>query len=141
SKTALLRRDGRWGDPRGVDKTTHILKPAIAGLDDHDLNEPLCLSAMRLIGLSSVRTWIERLEDQSVIVVTRSDRRAGGGSVQQEDLCQALGVHPARKYQSEGGPVAREIAAVLRRTMPRLAASGAVRAFAGALIWNWVIGG
>lgn len=34
--------------------TTHILKPAIAGFDDHDLNEHLCLRAARLASLYDV---------------------------------------------------------------------------------------
>lgn len=47
AKTALLFRDGRWGVPSGSTPTTHILKPAVAGFDDHDLNEHLCLDAAR----------------------------------------------------------------------------------------------
>lgn len=140
-KTALLRRDGHWGNPRGGNQTTHILKPAIAGLDDHDLNEHLCLAAMRLAGLSSVRTSVERFEDQSAIVVTRYDRHPGGRRIHQEDLCQALGVHPARKYQNEGGPGPRDVAAALRRTMPGPVAANAQRTFADAIIWNWAIAG
>jgi len=52
AKTALYfdERTSRWGDPSGAISTTHILKPAIGGLDDHDLNEQLCLSAARLLG-------------------------------------------------------------------------------------------
>ena len=47
AKTALLNQDGRWGVPQGASPTTHILKPAVAGLDDHDLNEHICLDAAR----------------------------------------------------------------------------------------------
>jgi serine/threonine-protein kinase HipA len=39
AKTALLLQNGRWGEPSGRIATSHILKPAVAGLDDHDLNE------------------------------------------------------------------------------------------------------
>ena len=38
AKTALLFDQGRWGVPSGSTPTTHILKPAVGGLDDHDLN-------------------------------------------------------------------------------------------------------
>ncbi|WP_164937065.1 HipA domain-containing protein [Bradyrhizobium vignae] len=42
------------------------------------------------------------------MVVTRYDREIDKDGVvkrfHQEDMCQALGVHPAVKYQSEGGP-------------------------------------
>jgi serine/threonine-protein kinase HipA len=52
SKTALHydQATGRWGTPWGVVPTTHILKPAISGLDDHDLNEHLCLAAAQRPG-------------------------------------------------------------------------------------------
>ena len=106
AKTALVWDDGRWGEPRGATATTHILKPAIEGFDDHDLNEHLCLTAMRAAGLLAVHSSVERFEDQSAIAVARYDRSPCGQQVRvhQEDLCQALGVHPAGQYQNEGGP-------------------------------------
>ena len=51
AKTALLYDNGRWGVPSGATPTTHILKPAVMGFDDHDLNEHLCLDAARRAGL------------------------------------------------------------------------------------------
>ena len=53
AKTALLNRNGRWGIPSGAGATSHILKPAVAGFDDHDLNEHICLDAARRTGLVS----------------------------------------------------------------------------------------
>lgn len=145
AKTALLLDSTHgWGAPQGAAATTHILKPAIEGLDDHDLNEHLCLSAMRAAGLRAVRSEVKRFEDQSAIVVARYDRAYRNGSqvrIHQEDLCQALGLHPARKYQNEGGPGPQDVAALLRRVMPRTTASEAVRSFLDALLWNWVIAG
>ena len=107
AKTALLYEDGRWGVPHGAPATSHILKPAVAGLDDHDLNEHLCLDAARRAGLLVVRTRVARFGDQTAIIVDRYDRRHVEGQmvrVHQEDLCQALGVHPAHKYQAGGDP-------------------------------------
>jgi serine/threonine-protein kinase HipA len=144
AKTALLRDGTRWGDPHGTTATTHILKPAIEGFDNHDLNEHLCLSAMRAAGLLAVRSSVERFEDQTAIVVARYDRVVQGERqlrLHQEDLCQALGVHPVRKYQNEGGPGPSDIAGLFRRIMPRSAAQDATRAFLDALLWNWVIAG
>lgn len=144
AKTALLRRGRRWGVPSGGIPTSHILKPAVAGLDDHDLNEHLCLDAARRAGLVAVRSRVMRFDGASAIVIDRYDRRAAGRQlvrIHQEDLCQALSVHPSRKYESEGGPGAREIARLLRETMPPTAADDAVRRFVDALAWNWVIGG
>jgi serine/threonine-protein kinase HipA len=144
AKTALLYQDGRWGVPAGATPTTHILKPAIAGLDDHDLNEHLCLDAASRAGLLAARTRVTRFGEISAMVVDRYDRLATPGSIariHQEDLCQALSVHPAKKYQNQGGPGPREVADLLRREMPGRVAADAIWRFADALIWNWLIGG
>ncbi len=144
AKTALLHDGQRWGQPHGPLATSHILKPAIEGFDDHDLNEHLCLSAMRAAGLRAVRTSVERFEDQSAIVVARYDRVVRDDEqvrIHQEDLCQALGVHPAVKYQNEGGPGPRDIGELFRRVMPNSAARQATLDFLDALLWNWVIAG
>jgi serine/threonine-protein kinase HipA len=144
AKTALLLRDGRWGVPAGALPTTHILKPAVAGLDDHDLNEHLCLDAARRAGLLAARTRIERFDSESAVVVARYDRIDAGATlrrIHQEDLCQALGVPPSRKYQNEGGPSPSEIARLLRAVMAPATADEAVASFADALAWNWLIAG
>ncbi|HKG39407.1 MAG TPA: type II toxin-antitoxin system HipA family toxin [Conexibacter sp.] len=144
AKTALLLRDGRWGVPSGATATTHILKPAVAGLDDHDLNEHLCLDAARRAGLIAARTRIERFGDETAVVVTRYDRIVAGETIRrvhQEDLCQALGIAPTRKYQNEGGPGSSEIVQLLRNAMRPTVAEDAVRRFADALAWNWLIAG
>lgn len=144
AKTALLCDGGRWGVPSGAAATSHILKPAVAGLDDHDLNEHLCLDAARRAGLVVARSRVARFGDESAIVVDRYDRRAIGGRlvrIHQEDVCQALSVPPARKYQNEGGPGPKDIARLLRETMPPRAAEQAVWRLLDALAWNWLIAG
>lgn len=144
AKTALFYDGRRWGIPSGATPTTHILKPAVARFDDHDLNEHLCLDAARRTGLSAVRTRVERFEGETAIVVTRYDRLdrdAGVVRVHQEDLCQALGIHPRDKYQTEGGPSPRDIVRLFRRVMPASIADHATWSFVDALIWNWLIAG
>lgn len=144
SKTALLRRNGRWGVPSGSTPTTHILKPAIAGLDDHDLNEHLCLDAARRAGLLAVRTQVTCFGDETAVVVERYNRRLNGHDIartHQEDVCQALSVPPSGKYQNEGGPGPRDVAGLLRQLLPPGAAYATTWRFADALIWNWLIAG
>lgn len=144
AKTALLHQDGRWGVPSGSTATSHILKPAVAGLDDHDLNEHLCLDAARRAGLVVARTHVARFGEESAIVVDRYDRRLLDGRlvrVHQEDFCQALGVPPSRKYQNEGGPGPKDIARLLRAAMPPRVADEAIWRFLDALAWNWLIAG
>ncbi|HEU0287872.1 MAG TPA: type II toxin-antitoxin system HipA family toxin [Nocardioidaceae bacterium] len=144
AKTALLWDGTRWGRPSGAVATSHVLKPAIAGLDDHDLNEHLCLRAAREVGLPVVDSAVRTFEDQSVIVVRRYDRVEREGRqvrVHQEDLCQAFGLPPNLKYQADGGPSPRQIADLLRRALPGRIAERSVRDFADALVWNWIIAG
>ena len=144
AKTALLFQDGRWGVPSGATPTSHILKPAIPHLKDHDLNEHLCLDAARRIGLLAARTRVVRFGDETAIVVERYDRAEhadGMERIHQEDLCQALGVEPERKYQIDGGPSPGRITALFRLRMTPTAAADAMNRFADALAWNWVIGG
>ena len=145
AKTALLLEDGRWGVPLGSAATSHILKPAVAGLDDHDLNEHLCLNAARRAGLTAVRTSIAQFEDQTAIVVQRYDRRRepNGGltRIHQEDLCQALSLPPTKKYQNEGGPSPADIARLLRKVMPAAISETAIATFLDGLAWNWIIAG
>ncbi len=144
AKTALLLQGGRWGLPSGSAATTHILKPAVAGFDDHDLNEHLCLDAARRVGLAVAHTRVARFEDESAIVVDRYDRRLVEGRlarIHQEDICQALGVHPGRKYQNQGGPGPGDVVRLMREAMPARAAGDAVWRFFDALAWNWLIVG
>lgn len=144
SKLALLMQDGRWGQPNGAIPTTHILKPAIAGLADHDLNEHLCLDLARRLGLTAAASDIREFDSERVICVTRYDRvqtTVGWRRVHQEDLCQALAVPPRRKYQNEGGPSVEQIAAVFRRHLSTSQADVAVAGFVDALALNWFVAG
>lgn len=144
AKTALLYQNGRWAVPSGATATTHILKPAVVGFDDHDLNEHLCLDAAGRAGLVVARTRVSRFGRESAIVVERYDRRNVNGSIQrihQEDACQALGILPSRKYQSDGGPGPADIAGLLRRSMPPTVAEAEILRFVDALIWNWLVAG
>ena len=144
AKTALLLEDGRWGRPSGSHPTTHIVKPASAGWSDQDVNEHVCLDAARRAGLITPRSWIGRFHDETAIVVERYDRTKLGGSVRrvhQEDVCQAMGLHPDAKYENVGGPSAGATAQLLSRTMSASHALDAVWRFADALAWNWIIAG
>jgi len=115
-KTALLRLEGQWLRPHGSTPTTHILKLPL-GLVGHmqaDMrtsveNEWLCSKIMAAYEIPIARCEIARFEDQKALVVERFDRTlSSDGSwiirLPQEDLCQATGISPLQKYQSDGGP-------------------------------------
>ncbi len=144
-KTALAFDGRRWGVPTGREPTTHILKPPTAAFDGHAENEHLCLALARALGLPTATTEVRRFEDVTAIVVERYDRvRARSAPIRrvhQEDLCQALRVHPARKYQNEGGPGPKRIVELLRAHVPGAAGAEDVATFLDALVLNWLIGG
>jgi serine/threonine-protein kinase HipA len=115
-KTALLQHQGRWLKPTGSTPTTHILKLPIgavgaAGIDltTSVENEWLCAQILREYGIPIARCEMAQFGAQRVLVVERFDRRlASDGSwivrLPQEDMCQATGTPPARRYESDGGP-------------------------------------
>ena len=112
-KTAFLRADDQWQLPLGPTPTSHIFKPAmkdgLAGADFSGTpwNEWLCLVLCRALGLESANAEVLIFDDKPVIAIERFDRVWQEGvlyRLPQEDICQALGVPPARKYQSDGGP-------------------------------------
>jgi len=141
-KTALLFEDGRWGIPSGRVPTTHILKPPTGEFDGHAENEHLCLRLASALGLITARSEVQWFEDQVAIVIERYDRQrtpSGLLRVHQEDFCQALSIHPSRKYENEGGPGVRVAVELLRTFSGR--SQEDVQRFVDALIFNWVIGG
>jgi serine/threonine-protein kinase HipA len=77
------------------------------------------------------------------IVIERYDRVTQDDDhiarVHQEDVCQALGVMPTSKYQSEGGPRPADITKLLREHSSR--AQEDIGTFVDALVFNWLIGG
>jgi serine/threonine-protein kinase HipA len=129
-----------WSEPTGGRATTHILKPAIAGLVDHDLNEHLCLAAARKVGLDAAVSRVQSFGPERAIVVERYDRRwhdEGVVRIHQEDVCQALGIHPQRKYESDGGPGVETIAAMLQHERPASAHDNVSKLVLG-LAFNWL---
>jgi len=112
-KTAFLRVDDQWQLPLGPTPTSHIFKPAMKGgpagadFSDTPWNEWLCLVLCRALGLESANAEVLIFDDEPVLAIERFDRAWQDGvlyRLPQEDICQALGVPPARKYQSDGGP-------------------------------------
>lgn len=145
AKTALAFDGKRWGRPSGAIPTTHIIKPEGTGFADHDVNEHLSLSAASRAGIIAAHSKVMKYGSLTAIVVTRYDRAPVGDGrvsrVHQEDMCQALGIHPERKYEHQGGPGAAAISHLLRRVMPPQEADQAIWRFADGLIWSWLIAG
>lgn len=117
-KIALHRRDDHWFQATGAIPTTHIIKPGVVDLKCQAYNEVLCLATVRELGLPTAATEYVDFAGTPALVSRRWDRLVSkDGSVvrlHQEDLCQALGVSPAAKYQSDGGPSPGDIISLLR---------------------------
>jgi serine/threonine-protein kinase HipA len=141
-KTALLLQKDRWGIPSGRIPTTHILKPPTGHFDGHAENEHICLKLARKLGLPVAETQVMRFEKEVAIVVERYDRQLRGNDiirVHQEDTCQARGIMPTKKYQSEGGPSPADIVELLRTYSTD--SGDDLDTFAAALGFNWLIAG
>ena len=119
-KTALLWHQGNWQLPTGPTPTSHIFKLPIGYLDHSNIdlresseNEWLCLQILKAYGLPSANAWLHTFGEQNVLIVERFDRRWSADKtwlmrLPQEDFCQAMGIAPALKYESDGGPGIRE---------------------------------
>jgi serine/threonine-protein kinase HipA len=91
----------------------------------------------------AVVSEVNGFDGEAAIVIERYDRLSLEEDeivrIHQEDMCQALGVMPTSKYQSEGGPGPAEITELLRRHSNRPHED--IETFVDALVFNWLIGG
>lgn len=118
AKTAFFHDSNRdrYGIPQGRTPTTHIFKPVANDFDGFAENEHFCLELARRVGLPAARTHWRLIGGVPTLIAERYDRFARDGRwlrIHQEDCCQALGTHPASKYESDGGPGFRDIMALL----------------------------
>ncbi len=152
AKLAICWINGRWYEQRGYTPSTHIIKPSMTDLNEQVENEHFCLRLAAEIGLPAVKSTVQTIGDLQTIIVDRYDRvrikgkarlrlNQFGGRVyriHQEDMCSALSIHPANKYQYLGGPGMKQI-------MRLLEGSGAPdvdrERFMRACAFNYIIAG
>lgn len=143
TKDALHWKDGKWHVPGGRIPTTHILKPESDDFAHHALNEHFCLQLAACVGLSRIESRMMEIAGKHVLCVKRYDRETDAqGTVtrwHQEDMCQASGSDPNRKYQSDGGPSAADIVTTLERFSDDR--QDDISRFVMALAFNWAIAG
>lgn len=132
-KTALLKLAGQWHRPLGTTPTSHIFKLPIghiehSGMDLSDSveNEWLCHIILKTFGLPVANAEMLSFEDTKALVVERFDRRWSADKtwlirLPQEDMCQALNIPPALKYQTDGGPGFSQIMELLLGSTDSLA--------------------
>ena len=143
-KDALAAAGDGWAVPWGPQATTHILKLDRAIYPHETLIEHVTLRSAAHLGLSVPATRLLHGDSFDVIVVERYDRRAvdaagGPERIHQEDLCQALGLPPGRKYQRYHGATVARCAAVLAGA-GRADAVTDVRRLRDMLLFRWLVG-
>ena len=145
SKLPVVFRDGRFFLPENGAPSTHILKPELSEwFSGIAYNEHCCMVLARAVGVPAAETQIVLIGGTPCLVVTRYDRATDVKNdvirrIHQEDFCQALGRPPEQKYQTEGGPPAREIVRLLRSGWSTRPAKD-VLAFVDLVIYNAIIG-
>ncbi|MDR1799726.1 MAG: type II toxin-antitoxin system HipA family toxin [Bifidobacteriaceae bacterium] len=140
AKFALQRLGDGWSIPAGAEPSTHIFKPAIPGFDHQDVTEVLSMRLAAQLGLATAHTFVADFEDERVIAIERYDRIQVQGRwlrVHQENLCQAAGLSPLHKYESQAGLGASACASLIRG----LCGAADVARFAQAVIYNYLVRG
>ncbi|MBU2503094.1 type II toxin-antitoxin system HipA family toxin [bacterium] len=110
--------NGELALPSGNTASTHLLKISSGSFPDLVQNELFCLNLAKKAGLDVPHAEIAPTKTP-ILLVERYDRRVhpdkGIRRLHQEDFCQALGVPPETKYESEGGPSLVQIFEALSR--------------------------
>lgn len=124
-KTAVVISGGQVSLPLNGFPSSHILKVDIAGLKDSIRTEHFCLRLAEKCGIRVPKSSIHQVEDQVYMRVARYDRRLqlreDGRSLliraHQEDICQALAIHPELKYEENRlgqGPGWKDMAELMK---------------------------
>lgn len=135
--------------PEGTAASTHIVKPENASADFPfcPANEFFCMRLAAELKVPVPAVDLKHLPEP-LYVIERFDRESAevksvaGSAIRrlhQIDLCQALGVSPSKKYESEGGLGLHHLFEVLRGAFidrPIVAANSAVQWIA----FNYLIG-
>jgi serine/threonine-protein kinase HipA len=117
-KLPLVYLNGKFYQPRGSHPTTHILKPPPQRFKNLPENEWIQGRLARALGLPVSHATLVEIGGKRSLLVERYDRRLHADQwsrLHQEDLCQALGISPRKKYQGEGGPSVADCQGVIDR--------------------------
>jgi len=143
-----LRIDANGGMflPEGAAASTHIVKPENASADFPfcPANEFFCMRLARELKVPVPEVNLLHLSEP-LYVIERFDRELSDKNgktyrrIHQIDLCQAMGVPPSKKYESEGGLGLHHLFEVLRGSFidrPVVAANAVVQW----IVFNYLIG-
>jgi serine/threonine-protein kinase HipA len=119
-KLVLARLSGaQFGQPLDGAPSTCLLKPEFGRYEELVPNEMFCMKVAISAGLTVPTTEIIQIGSHRCLYVERFDRiRNDRGQIvrlHQEDMCQAMGIVPAAKYEENGGPSIAGVVELLRR--------------------------
>jgi serine/threonine-protein kinase HipA len=139
NKVGVLIKGNEIGLSHGRPPTTGIVKAPIPHVTESVANEAFCMSLAAHVDLDAAAASPRVADSQEYLLVNRYDRggETSDGRIHQEDLCQALGLVPAVKYEKEGGPTVADCAELIRRHFSAPARD--ITAFLDALLFNFVI--
>jgi serine/threonine-protein kinase HipA len=89
--------------------------------------------------MRAAESAVQTFAGNKTIVVKRFDRMRRDGKlyrVHQEDMCQALGIGPDRKYENDGGPGIPDVMGIVSGSSRRLEDR---EAFMDAILFNYLI--
>jgi len=123
NKLAVIKTPEGLAIPLDGQPSTHILKlpnPDFKGLVE---NEALVLSMAAALALPVVEHEVVQLGAINFLLVKRYDRVFGQDAannnqlvrLHQQDICQATGLPPDIKYESEGGPSLKTVFDIVRK--------------------------
>ncbi len=149
-KLAVHIEEGKISIPFGNAPSTHILKPAIEQYKGIVFNEALCMNLAKKTGLYVANVETQSVTDMDFLLVERYDRitlrshdkhskvKYQQQRIHQEDFCQAMGIVPEKKYQSEGGPSIKDCFLLLREVSSFPVMD--LQRLLNAVIFNFLIG-
>ena len=125
--------------PKGNSPSTHILK-FTSRFSHLPENEALTTMLAHAVGVSAVNVGLHQTKKSRIAIVERYDRVASDDSfvrLHQEDFCQAMGIHPQRKYQQEGGPNLQDCSQLIKEhcSVPLIELEKFIRW----VVFNWLV--
>jgi serine/threonine-protein kinase HipA len=143
-KLVLTRTSsGQFGQPTDGAPSTCLLKPDYGRYEDLAVNEAFCMRVASASGLATAATEIVGVGTTPCLYVERFDRVTDGEGgvvrIHQEDMCQALGILPAAKYEENGGPSVAAVVGLLRGLGSSRAAVD-INSFVKAVLIDFLLG-
>lgn len=137
NKLPIVYQNQRFALPLGQTASSHILKPDNEYIPNLVINEAFCMKLAKACGLSVAEVELQHIQEQTILLIERYDREQSK-RLHQEDFCQALGIVPFNKYESEGGPSFAACRKIIEQHSQRPAADK--KALLQWALFNYLIG-